>query len=181
MRKVKFFKFVRIRFEKRVSEVRKKWKTNFWNLVSGKKMANFFFQEMRTGARRRSFFFSFKLMMHKGEVFKMVRVAFETQVSEIRNKSEKLTFEVSIWVKNLKFIIFQKRHARSTGGKICSGYYQKMRQAKLFKGVRITFEKFVSDVQKKRKANALNLDVGEEPAKLFFFKCVLAPEEVIFF
>ena len=32
--------FIRVRIEKQVSEVRKKWKTNFGNLDFGEKMAN---------------------------------------------------------------------------------------------------------------------------------------------
>ena len=45
VRKWKFFKLVRIRFEKQVSEVQKKWKTNVWNLGLGEKMAKLFFSK----------------------------------------------------------------------------------------------------------------------------------------
>ena len=34
--------------------------------------------------------------------------------------------------------------------------------------VRITFERYISEVQKKWKANVWNLDVGEEKPNLFF-------------
>ena len=46
MRKRKFFKLVRIRFEKQISEVQKKWKTNVWNLVLGEKITKLLFQKI---------------------------------------------------------------------------------------------------------------------------------------
>ena len=43
VQKKKFFIMVRVRNEKQVSEVRKKWETNVWNLDLGKKIARYFF------------------------------------------------------------------------------------------------------------------------------------------
>ena len=42
MRKGRLFKMVRNSFEKQVSKVRKKWKTNAWKLESAEKMAKLY-------------------------------------------------------------------------------------------------------------------------------------------
>ena len=51
-----------------------------------KKWQNHFIQEIHVCAGRRNFFSSCNQMMCKGELFKMVRVTFETEVSEVRKK-----------------------------------------------------------------------------------------------
>ena len=104
---------------------------------------------MRDCARKRKYFSSCNQMMRKGELFKMVRLTFETQVSEVRKKSEKLTFKSRFGLKMKNSFFFQKKRARSTGGNFFSFNYQTMCQGKFFKMVRITFEKYVSEVQKK--------------------------------
>ena len=56
--KGEFFKLVRVRFEKQVSEVRKKGKTNVWSLDLDKKMENYFFlQKVHAPAIADNFFF----------------------------------------------------------------------------------------------------------------------------
>ena len=80
----------------------------------------------------------------------MVKVRFENQVLEVQ-KSEKLTFEVSILVKKLKIVFLM--HAPAIGDKFCSGYQQNMLK-KLFKLIRKSFEKQVSEVRKSKKKNA---------------------------
>ena len=57
-------------------------------------------------------------------------------------KSEKLMFEVSIYVKKLNFFL-QKMHAPEKGGKLFSDYLQKVRKRMFFKLLSIQFEKLV--------------------------------------
>ena len=56
VRKWKFFKLVRIRFEKQVSEVQKKVQNKRLKTWFGKKMANFFLQKMLAYSRGDNFF-----------------------------------------------------------------------------------------------------------------------------
>ena len=51
MRKGEFFKLAKIRIKIQVYEVRKKWKTNVWNLELGQKILKLFFQKTRACAR----------------------------------------------------------------------------------------------------------------------------------
>ena len=54
-----------------------------------KKWQNYFFQETRACAKQRKCFSSCNQMMRKGELMNMVRVAIESQVSEVRKKVKK--------------------------------------------------------------------------------------------
>ena len=53
----------------------------------------------------------------------------------------KLTFEISILIKLLKNIFFQKMPVHAIKGKIYSGYFLKMREIQFSKVVRVKFEK----------------------------------------
>ena len=101
-----------------------------------KKWQNYFFQKKRACARGGNFFSRYNQLMHRGEYFKLVRITIETQVPEVRNKSEKLTFEGLVVGQINGFF----KQACSTGDKFFTDHYQKMRQGNLFKRVTITFE-----------------------------------------
>ena len=64
-------------------------------------------------------------------------------------KSEKLNFDVAIYVNKFKIHFFQKRQSASYELNKDSGFYKKMRKVYFFKFVTITFEKQGSKVQKK--------------------------------
>ena len=49
-----------------------------------------------------------------GEFFKLINIGFEKQGPEVQN-SDKLTFEVPIFVKKWHNFFFQKMRARATG------------------------------------------------------------------
>ena len=74
-------------------------------LFQVKKWQHYFVQKKRV-CTRGGFFSSCKQIVRKGELFKIVRVTFETQVSEARKKNEKLTFEISMWVKKWQNYFF---------------------------------------------------------------------------
>ena len=78
-------------------------------------------------------------------------------------------FEVSILIKTLKNI-FLKGYAHAIKGNFfCC--FQNIRKRKLFKLVRIRFEKQFSEQQKKKyKTNVRNLNLGEKWQKYLFSK-----------
>ena len=121
MHKEKLFEVVKVRFEKKVFAVRKKWKTNIWNLHLSEKMTIFFLQNMPACGKRSNFF----LIITK----KCARRSY-LSVWESNSKSnslnykkwKKLRFEVLFFVKKLIFFI-QKKYARAIGGTFFTGLY----------------------------------------------------------
>ena len=57
------------------------------------------------------FYSGYLQKMRTRKFFKLIRIRFEKQVSELQKKSEKQMFEISIRVKNGKIIFFQKMRA----------------------------------------------------------------------
>ena len=75
MRKGEFLKLDNTEIEKQVSEVRKKWKPNVWNLDLGQEKGKIrFFQKMCACAIRCNFFSGYYQKLSKKDNFKMVIV-----------------------------------------------------------------------------------------------------------
>ena len=105
LRKVEFFKLVRLIFEEQVSKVRKKWKTNVWNLYPGEK--KYFFQELCSCARG-GIFSSFNQTMRSGELIRLVRVKIEKKVSKVRKNWKTNVWNMDLGQK-IKKLIFKKK------------------------------------------------------------------------
>ena len=86
---------VRITLEKQFSEEQKSGKHTFEILIWLEKGKNNF-SKTRARARGGKFFLGKTKIRAKRELFKLFRVRFKKQVSEVRERSEKLTLEVSI-------------------------------------------------------------------------------------
>ena len=118
MRSIKFFKLVTVTFEKQLSELRKKWQPNVWNLFSCKKNGINHLSEktyIETSevsicvkksllkkcilAIKEVIFLRLLLKYVQSEIFNLVRIWFEKHVFEVRKKWKKQAFEISIRVK----------------------------------------------------------------------------------
>ena len=99
-------------------------------------------------APEEAFFSSYNQIIRKGELFKMVRVTFETHVSEVRKKVKKLTFEISIWVRKWQNYFFLMR-ACARGSEFFSSYKQNMRDKELLKIEKSIFKKTTLKYEKK--------------------------------
>ena len=105
MRKLKFFKLVGIIFEKKNKFLKYEksenhtFETSFESSFLVKKWQTYILQKNRACARGDNFFSSYNKLMRRREFFRLIRITIETKVSEVRKKSEKLTFEGSVWVK----------------------------------------------------------------------------------
>ena len=110
--KEKFFRWVEVRFEKEVSEVRKKGKTNVLNLDSGEEITIFIFKKC--------------LLVPEEAIFLATKTCTNEcssswSESDLKNKSLKYekskpnVWSLDLGTKNLKLI--QKKHVCPTGGK----------------------------------------------------------------
>ena len=84
MSKEVFFKLVKVKFEKYVSQVQKEWKINVYSVDFSQKIKFLFVQKMHARALGGKFFFWVLSNMLKREFFKFVRTRIEKQVSEVR-------------------------------------------------------------------------------------------------
>ena len=81
--KAEVFTIVTIWIEKQVSEVRKKWETNVWNLELGEKWQVHFFSCVIVPLKV-DFLYRCKQNLYKDEFFKLISIKFENFISEVQ-------------------------------------------------------------------------------------------------
>ena len=133
----KLFEAVKVIFEKQVFEVRKKSKTNIWNLHLSEKIA-ILFQNLPACGKKINFFSRYNQKYAR-------RTSLSVWKPILKNKSpnyikvKKPRFEVLFFVKKKIIFYSEKKYARAKGGKFFTGLYSMMCKEKFLKLVRIRF------------------------------------------
>ena len=128
----------------------------------GKNFASSFFLNLCVPPQEVKSISLYNQKLQKGEFFKLVRVGTEKQVLEVQKKSEKLTFEIPIWVKKRQKNFWIKS---TPLGKIFFKFDQKMRKREFFVIVRVIIEKKFSEIWKKWKNKRLKSGLDQNIKK----------------